>query len=60
MNKLLDTKEVAEMLRVSSHAVRSWVQKGQIPYLRIGGGRLVRFQEQKIREWIETRRCNPD
>lgn len=50
---LLTYKDVAMRLAVSPQTVRVWVMKQKIPFIKIG--RLVRFKEEEIEQWIERR-----
>ena len=51
MNKLLNVPEVAEILRISPHTLRTWIAKDMIPIVRIG--RRILFDEVDIIEFIE-------
>lgn len=50
--KLLTAEEVAEMLRIPKAHVYELARRGKIPCTRIG--RLVRFPQARILEWIES------
>lgn len=52
-DKLLTTKEVAEWLGLSIHAVYRKVQQGEIPHLRIGP-KTVRFNRARLEKWLTT------
>jgi len=51
MNKLMDAKELAQMLKVSDRTIYGWVSKGTIPTVKIG--RLIRFKVEDIEVWID-------
>ena len=53
--KLLTKKEVAEMLGVSVRSVDSYRQSAGLPFIVIGGAKLVRFQEQAVLDWISQK-----
>jgi excisionase family DNA binding protein len=48
--KLLKTDEAAELLSIKPWTLRSWVSEGRIPFVKLG--RLVRFNEKRLEEWI--------
>ncbi|SHJ28575.1 helix-turn-helix transcriptional regulator [Clostridium magnum] len=50
--KLLDVKEVAELLGVSTVTVHRMKKEGKIPYIKIGGS--LKFDREDIYKWIET------
>lgn len=52
MVKLLTADEVAEILRVSTYRVYDLVRRQLIPAIKLGE-RQIRFEEIKLREWIE-------
>lgn len=55
--RLLDTKQVAEMLAVPVWSLRELVRKKKgPPHLRIG--RRVRFTEAAVMRWIEDQTSN--
>lgn len=51
MLKLITPEELGNMLGVSLHTVYQWTSKRQIPYIKVG--RLIRFSETEILEWLE-------
>jgi excisionase family DNA binding protein len=51
--RLLTTKEVAEWLGLSIHAVYRKVQQKEIPHLRIGP-KTVRFNRARLEKWLTT------
>jgi excisionase family DNA binding protein len=50
--KLIDTNELAELLRVSISTISRLRKKG-MPAMKIGGS--IRFDPLKIKEWMESR-----
>ncbi len=53
MEQLLNTTEVAEILRVKASTIRKWVHLGFIPYVKLG--RAVRFDRKDVEKWIRQR-----
>jgi excisionase family DNA binding protein len=51
MNRLYDYGGAAELLRISPQTLRTWVSKGRVPYLKLGGA--VRFSERQLEEILE-------
>lgn len=55
---LLTTREVAEMLGLSSEAVlRRW-RTGELPGFRLST-KVLRFRESEVLAWLESRRRGP-
>lgn len=52
----MTVKEVAERLGISVRTVYSFMERGKIPYYKIGHS--VRFDEQEIEAWLEKRKMN--
>jgi len=52
-NSFMTVNEVAQLLNVAQKTIRKYVFERSIPYFKIGGH--VRFDQQKIIEWIEER-----
>jgi len=50
--RLLDAKEVAEILQVSLARVYELTRQGILPSVRIGP-RQIRFEETRLMQWIE-------
>jgi excisionase family DNA binding protein len=53
--RLLDAKEVAELLSVPATWVREQTRTGDLPHLRLG--RYVRFDQEAVLAWLETQRA---
>lgn len=51
--KLIDVDRVAAILSVSTSNVRKMVFHKRIPFYKIG--RLVKFKESEIHEWVKTK-----
>ena len=41
MNQLLNLKEAAQMLRVSTHTLNNWRSQRRIPFVKVGRRALV-------------------
>jgi predicted DNA-binding transcriptional regulator AlpA len=55
MKRLLKSKELAEVFGLTDNTLRIWRLQGEgPPYFKIGGT-AVRYDEQKVREWLEVR-----
>jgi excisionase family DNA binding protein len=52
VQRLLTLLEVAEMLRVSPHTVRSWIRKGRLRPVRIC--RRLLFTPDIVAQFVET------
>lgn len=50
--RLLDAKEVAEILQVNVQRVYELTRQGILPSIRIGP-RQIRFEETRLTQWIE-------
>jgi excisionase family DNA binding protein len=53
MNRLLTPTEIADLLGVKTSTVYQWTHQGFIPHVKLG--RLVRFREQAVSEWVDKR-----
>lgn len=58
MEKMLKTKEIADLLAVSVPQVYQWVREGELPSYRLGSGPKaeLRFTESEVRMWLEANR----
>jgi len=54
MERLLNIKELSQILNVKAGTIYDWVHKDLIPYYKLN--KLVRFQESEINEWLQTKR----
>ena len=57
MTRLIDIKECAELLGLSSNTLYSWVSQGKIPYVKVG--RSTKFDIKDIEKWIEGNKVEP-
>jgi excisionase family DNA binding protein len=55
---LLDFAGAAEYLGLSECTLRRYVSLGLVPYTKLGL-KLVRFDPERLREWVESRRVEP-
>jgi predicted DNA-binding transcriptional regulator AlpA len=54
MDRLLKSKELAEVFGLTDNALRMWRSQGTgPPYFKIG--HRVRYSEVRVREWLEDR-----
>ena len=53
MEQLLTTEQIMEVLKIKKSTLYSWVHQNKIPHIKLG--RLLRFQESLIAEWIATK-----
>jgi len=51
---LVDVKTLAGILSVKQKTIYDWIHKGYIPFVKLG--RLVRFDENEIKKWLEHKR----
>ena len=51
---LLNKRELAKRLGVSTRSIDSWMKSGRLPYIKIGGGRrgTVRFEYSTVMETL--------
>jgi excisionase family DNA binding protein len=52
-NKLLNTKQAAQLLNVSEISIRRWTESGKLPCMRVGGRRERRFNKQDLVGFLE-------
>jgi len=50
-NKLIEAKDVAEILNVKLTTVYTWALEGYLPAFKLG--KLVRFRRDEVLAWIE-------
>lgn len=53
-DRLLEAKEVAELLSVPESWVRDATRSGWLPHIRLG--RYVRYQQGAVLDWIQDQR----
>jgi len=56
MNKLFTPEEMSELLGVKLSTIYQWTHIGYIPHFKLG--RFVRFREEDVLEWLESKRRN--
>ena len=49
---IMDARGVAELLGVSPRTIKRWISMGMIPHTRLPGGRLIRFDADRVRRWF--------
>ena len=55
--RLIDIEELSEMLSVKKPTIYWWVRGNQIPHVKLG--RLVRFDIEKVEDWLQKREVRP-
>jgi excisionase family DNA binding protein len=55
--RLLTAAELAERLALSTSTVLDWFEAGRLPGFKLG--RVVRFRESEVHEWLEMHRAGP-
>lgn len=53
MERLLDVKELSEVLGVKRSTIYYWVFKNYIPHYHLG--KLVRFKTDEIEDWLKKK-----
>jgi excisionase family DNA binding protein len=56
-DRLLTAAELAECLALSTSTVLDWFEAGRLPGFKLG--RVVRFRESEVLEWLEAQRAGP-
>ncbi len=56
MEKLLTPQEIADLLGIQMSTIYSWTHEEFVPFIKLG--RLIRFRESDVLEWLE-KRTNP-
>jgi excisionase family DNA binding protein len=51
----IDIEELAQQLSIKKRTLYHLVQTMEIPHYRIG--KLIRFKQSEIDEWMETKKC---
>ena len=55
--RLMTIEEVADFLQVKKNTIYKKIQRGQIPYIKMGG--LLRFDPQQIEAYVKARTIEP-
>ena len=50
--KLVSLEDIATHLDVSKDTIRSWIEKGTIPFHKVG--RQYKFRMSEIEAWVES------
>ncbi len=53
VENLGDYEWICKYCKISPNTARRWVMDGRIPYIKLAGGKLVRFDRDAIQEWLE-------
>ncbi|HAM52099.1 MAG TPA: hypothetical protein DCP92_15945 [Nitrospiraceae bacterium] len=51
MERLMDIREVSEMLGVTKATIYSWTSQNKIPHVKLSK-RLLKFRESEFKDWI--------
>jgi excisionase family DNA binding protein len=54
-SRFWDKRELAEYLGISIYTVDAWVSQKRIPFIKMGG-RKVMFDKKEIEKWIDEQR----
>ena len=54
MEKLLTSRQMADILGIKLYTLYKWTSKKMIPFLKIGYN--VRFDEDVVKKWIRDKR----
>jgi excisionase family DNA binding protein len=57
MERLLDIEKLSEMLGVKRATIYAWIYRKKIPFIKLG--RLLRFRESEILDWIAKQSVSP-
>jgi excisionase family DNA binding protein len=57
MEKLLNKEEVMAMLGIARSTLYCWISQRKIPHVKVG--RLLRFKETDIHQWLNDRIVRP-
>jgi excisionase family DNA binding protein len=55
LSRFLDKRELAQYLGISLYTVDAWVSQKRIPFVKIGGRKVV-FDRNEIEKWIDEQR----
>jgi excisionase family DNA binding protein len=58
LTRFWDKPNIAEYLGVSIYTIDAWVSQKRIPFLKIGGRKVV-FDKMEIDKWIDEQRVEP-
>jgi excisionase family DNA binding protein len=57
LEKLIDLKEAADVIRIKPDTLYRWVTTHRIPFIRVGSA--LRFRPSALQEWIRRREFSP-
>lgn len=53
-DKMLTPEEVGDIVGVQGRAVREWIKKGYIAFVKLPGGKL-RIKKENLDRWLESK-----
>lgn len=56
-DSLITAAELADRLALSTSTILNWFEAGRLPGFKLG--RVVRFREDEVLEWLEAQRVGP-
>lgn len=56
-DRLLTAAEFADRLALSTSTILDWFEAGRLPGFKLG--RVVRFRESEVLDWLEAKRVGP-
>ena len=56
MKELLNKQQAAQLLGVSVRSIDNFRQSGNLPFHRLPGSRVVRFDRAELEEWATGRK----
>mgnify|MGYP000939599135 CR=1 FL=1 len=54
--ELLTYEQAAGLVGLSKFTLRRYVSERKVPFVKLGGSRLVRFDRQELEDWATGRR----
>jgi len=54
--RLIDIPTLSSLLSVKPKTIYDWVHRNTIPHIKLG--KLVRFDENEIKKWLENKKSN--
>jgi len=54
-SELLTDDDLTRLTAIKRGTLRALRSRGQIPYVRLGGGRIIRYRRADIEQWIASR-----
>lgn len=59
-NALIRPDELCRLLNITMPTLRSWVQARRVPFIRLPGGRQLRFKKEDIEKMLEKGRMETE